>query len=252
MSLAHNQLVFIILTEQTSVWVEIGANVVCDGSAGELYLHSSPAQVFKITLEKCKNLCYDKVGCQSITYFPNSKRCSHFSTLCTRTRKKQNAQSYRKKGRAIAMSMAYSPMLIGKFGFLVLGSRALLLERTAQNPRVRFVNSQPPLILTDTARVWTEVGANIVCDVGAGELYLGKPTKTANVEQCQKLCQDAAGCHSITYFHNNGSCVHFGSLCAKTKGSDNTVSYRWSKPANTLSLGLPRSRIGESDAWGDR
>lgn len=97
---------------------------------------------------------------------------------------------------------------------------------------VAHVNSQRALILTDMTGMWVDLGSNILCDMGAGEVYRGA-TKLANVEQCQEKCQDLAECQSITYFESNGLCACFSSLCTKTKKSKNTVSRRRTKNKNS-------------------
>ena len=64
-------------------WVIVGNNIDCDWTAGEKYMQSSHPKIS--TVQECQKLCIDTDGCQSITYFLNSGRCSHFSTPCTKT-----------------------------------------------------------------------------------------------------------------------------------------------------------------------
>ena len=72
------------LADAESSWRKVGANTVCDTSAGEVYLKSSPGKL--PNLEACKKSCQDDAGCKSITYF-KSGWCSHFSTPCTKGKK---------------------------------------------------------------------------------------------------------------------------------------------------------------------
>merc|ERR1712048_471203 len=69
-------------------WTSAVSNVQCDTGAGEVFLGSSPGKVSSLDL--CKQSCADSGDCQSITYF-NSGYCSHFSTLCTKTKRKRKA-----------------------------------------------------------------------------------------------------------------------------------------------------------------
>ena len=87
-----------ILTGTKNKWVEVGVHVKCDASAGEIYLEHSHSTVY--SLDQCKTLCEDAVGCQSITYsiissFPYSAWCSLFSTPCTTTRVESKAVALR-------------------------------------------------------------------------------------------------------------------------------------------------------------
>ena len=76
----------------TRTWVKLGFNLECDTSAGEKYILRSPGK--GSSLEQCKESCQTATGCKSITFF-NSGWCSHFSTLCTKTKWKQKAVSHR-------------------------------------------------------------------------------------------------------------------------------------------------------------
>ena len=67
-----------------------GRKALCDTSAGEVYLRSSPGKVSSV--EDCKSLCRAHAKCKSITFF-RSGWCSHFSTPCTKTRKNSKALS---------------------------------------------------------------------------------------------------------------------------------------------------------------
>ena len=72
-------------------------------------------------------------------------------------------------------------------------------------------------VTVKVGRTWITVGNNIDCDWSAGEKYLqSSQPNVVSVEQCQKSCEDAEGCESITYFENSGWCSHFGTPCTKT------------------------------------
>jgi len=70
-------------TDVEPTWIELGSQVQCDTSNGEIYMQTSPGKV--PSLDECKQLCEDTVECQSITYF-KSGFCSHYSTTCTNTK----------------------------------------------------------------------------------------------------------------------------------------------------------------------
>ena len=100
-------------TEVALQWVEIGSNTRCDVANGEKYMMSSPGK--GSSLKHCKESCQTNTGCKSITYF-NSGRCSHFSTLCTKTKWNKWAVSH--QWRAISDIMTVTT---GQFRLLGLG-----------------------------------------------------------------------------------------------------------------------------------
>ena len=53
----------------------------CDMNAGEVFRKESSGDVSD--LAACKKSCEDDAKCQGITFFTQSKFCSHFSTKCT-------------------------------------------------------------------------------------------------------------------------------------------------------------------------
>ena len=64
-------------------WVEVGANLECDGNSREVYLESSRGKV--PTLAACKASCENAKGCESISYF-KSGWCSHWDSPCKNTK----------------------------------------------------------------------------------------------------------------------------------------------------------------------
>ena len=64
-------------------WTEIASKFECDGSDGEVFLSSSRGKMQ--TLKACQESCEESLGCKSISYY-NTKWCSHFGTLCTKTK----------------------------------------------------------------------------------------------------------------------------------------------------------------------
>ena len=54
----------------------------CDMNAGEVFRTESSGEVSD--LAACKKSCEDDAKCQGITFFTQSKYCSHFSTDCTK------------------------------------------------------------------------------------------------------------------------------------------------------------------------
>ena len=79
---------------------------------------------------------------------------------------------------------------------------------------------------TDVQRSWVEVGGNAECDTRSGEVYLKQsPGKVSSLEACQKSCQNAAGCQSITYFRS-GWCSHYSTACTKVKRKPGAIAMR--------------------------
>ena len=115
-----------ISIDTTRVWVEVGTNVACTISAGMTYLQSSQPRISSV--EECKQLCQYADGCQSITYFQNSKWCSHFSTPCTNIKWSKNTVSYRLSKRSELLETVRPRVPIGRFESLML-----LLEESSMN-----------------------------------------------------------------------------------------------------------------------
>merc|ERR1719460_3204497 len=71
---------------------------------------------------------------------------------------------------------------------------------------------------------WTSRGDNTMCDMGAGEKYLGQSSgQQSSLDRCKQSCQNEAACKSITYFPS-GWCSHFSTDCSKTKTSSGAVA----------------------------
>merc|ERR1719460_548949 len=71
---------------------------------------------------------------------------------------------------------------------------------------------------------WTSRGDNTMCDMGAGEKYLGQSSgQQSTLDRCKQSCQNEAACTSITYFPS-GWCSHFSTDCSKTKTSSGAVA----------------------------
>merc|ERR1712032_475264 len=120
------------------------------------------------------------MGCKSITFFSNSKRCSHFSTECLVTKE-----------------VAYKDV------------SSMRLTKAAPHPR------QPSK--TQTGRQWIHLG-HAACDPGSGEVYRSESSgKASDLAACQKSCQDDPWCKSITFFNLTKHCSHFTTECLVTK-----------------------------------
>ena len=72
---------------------------------------------------------------------------------------------------------------------------------------------------------WIEVGRDIECDAGAGEVYLQSSSKRPSLDDCRQSCQDQDGCKSISYFPSKW-CGHFGTSCTLTKTITGAISMR--------------------------
>jgi len=86
-----------------------------------------------------------------------------------------------------------------------------------------------------TAMRWVDVGSKVVCDEGAGEVFLKSSSgKVSNIEQCKRSCHETAQCKSITYFKSR-YCSHFSTSCANTKRNGKAVGsyYRTAEAPTT-------------------
>merc|ERR1712032_109029 len=101
------------------------------------------------------------------------------------------------------------------------GALQTVISRTQNDIRSIDYSDEQIERLTDWE--WKDVGAKVVCDVSAGEVYLqSSPGKVSALDECKKLCEDAASCQSITFF-KSGWCSHFASECTKTKRNPKAV-----------------------------
>ena len=81
---------------------------------------------------------------------------------------------------------------------------------------------------TDLKGAWIFVKNDAACDTSAGEVKLkDSPGKSPNLEACQRSCEAAADCQSIT-FSNTELCSHFSTACSKTEHSNGAISLRLS------------------------
>ena len=62
---------------------------MCDVHVGEVFREESSGEAFN--LAACKKSCEAEADCNSITYFTQSKYCSHFKTKCTKRTPAPNA-----------------------------------------------------------------------------------------------------------------------------------------------------------------
>ena len=178
-------------------WVKVGLKTQCDVANGEKRMVRPSGK--SSSLKQCKKSCQNAAGCKSITFF-NSGWCSHFSTLCTKTKWNDKAVSHR--WRAISDMIT---MTTGQFGLFKLD-------------------------LFGMTRKWLKLGSDIECDTSDME---SSPGQLSSLEQCKESCQTTTGCKSITYF-NSGWCSHFSTLCAKTRWNNKAVSYRLRALANVV------------------
>ena len=79
-------------TNAGDTWVPRGETSVCDTSAGEVYLKSSPGR--DQSLEQCQQKCVDEPACNSITH-RSTGWCSHYSTSCDNVKKANRVTSYK-------------------------------------------------------------------------------------------------------------------------------------------------------------
>ena len=79
------------MTDSEVIWWE-RSNTECDSTPT---LDISPFT----NLADCKQLCLHRKGsCQSMTFFTSTKRCSHYTTACTKTKVNNDATSFRLEG----------------------------------------------------------------------------------------------------------------------------------------------------------
>ena len=181
------------ITGLTYAWQYAGSGIECDESAGEVYLRSLSGKVWG--LDHCKKLCESTPACQSITYFV-SGWCSHFSTLCSKTKRNKKAlvRFLAKKGKIItyvdSTSTAHPDTTVAK--------------ATAD-------------AVTNSARQWQSMGLHTVCDTSSGEMYLeSSQGEIQSLDECKNSCESSTGCQSITYFASRW-CSHYGTPCTKTR-----------------------------------
>merc|ERR1711981_530630 len=117
-------------------WGADAQNRACDGVHGEIYLQgSSEGQ-----LGQCRAWCERVTTCKSITYYPNSKWCSLWSTGCTARK------------------------------FHVGAVSASLPSRTAGTTPTP-IQTQPPTTIR-LPMTWVSIAKNKECDEDHGEIYL--------------------------------------------------------------------------------
>ena len=79
---------------------------------------------------------------------------------------------------------------------------------------------------TAAQRTWENVGSDIKCDHGAGEVYrIQSSNKASDLAACKKSCEDTSGCQSITFFDDSW-CSHFSTGCVKTTVQNKAVAMR--------------------------
>ena len=165
--------------------MEVGPNTECDTNAGEVYRQQSPGKL--PSLDDCKKSCQGDPACKSVTYYKTGW-CSHYSTPCSKTKR---------KGKAVSLR------LVGGSGSTTTASLT-----TTRNPNTK----------------WVQVRTNAVCDPSAGEVYRQQsPGKLSNLDDCKTSCENDNGCKSITFF-KSGWCSHYSTACANVKNTNKAVS----------------------------
>ena len=98
---------------------------------------------------------------------------------------------------------------------------------------------------TDSKAAWMFVRNDAACDTSAGEVKLKQsPGKSPSLEACQRSCEAAADCQSIT-FSNAGLCSHFSTACSKIEQSNGAISLRLSSGSESNSSPNASGRSGE-------
>merc|ERR1712048_1104592 len=178
----------------------------------------------------CKQSCVDTKRCKSISYF-NSKWCSHWATLCTKTkRKKKGAMSARVQSRTWldvgpklecdgSAGEVYMKSSRGKVATLEACKQSCVAtagcksfsyfhsgwcshwgthcSKTKWNKKV----AMSARVASIKPRTWTDIGAGVECDGSAGEVYMKSSRgKVATLEACKQSCVDTKRCKSISYF----------------------------------------------------
>ena len=90
-----------MMTTTEHKWENEEEGVMCSVDYLDPVDHSpngSPGKLDSIDL--CKSRCEKNPKCQSITYFPNSKWCSHFGTPCGNKKESKQAISWTLKRNA--------------------------------------------------------------------------------------------------------------------------------------------------------
>ena len=98
---------------------------------------------------------------------------------------------------------------------------------------------------TDVKGAWMFVDNDAACDTSAGEVKLKhSPGKSPSLEACQRSCEAAADCQSIT-FSNRELCSHFRTACSKTEHSNGSISLRLSSVSESNSAPDDQGHTGE-------
>ena len=232
-------------------WANVGSNIECDISAGEIYLEDSSGKVPSVG--ECKKLCEFKEECQSITYLKNGW-CRHFSTVCTNHKRNTQAVSMRldpptthrgkwtKLGHHIECDVSAGEKYIqdspGKLPNLDQCKKLCEVKKECQSitylktgwcnhystPCTNHKSSTKAVSMRLDVPTWGVLGSKSECDQSAGEKYINdSPGKLPDIEKCKKSCADSAECWSITYT-KSGWCLHFSTLCTNRKTNVRAVS----------------------------
>ena len=183
-------------------------------------MRSSPGK--GSSMEQCQESCQTTKGCQAFTIF-GSGWCSHYSTLCTKTKWTRHANTYR-------LSTAYT--WTKKSDAYRWG--------TASDTTTTVLAT-----LEQETRTWIKLGFNRECDTSAGEKNMRSSSgKGSSLEQCKQSCQTTKGCQAFTIF-KSGWCSHYSTFCIKTKWNGNANTYRWGISSNTRTTVETAVPVGE-------
>ena len=98
-------------------------------------------------------------------------------------------------------------------------------EPTTKTPEPTTTTSAPA-----SSTAWETLGSNDECDAGAGEVYMSQSSGVvSDLATCQKLCEEEAGCKSITFFHDKW-CSHFSTECTRRKSAPEAISKLYTGP----------------------
>ena len=118
-------------------------------------------------------------------------------------------------------------------------AQRLLSARSCNTLCVTYMHS------TDSKGAWMFVGNDAACDTSSGEVKLQQsPGKLPSLEACQRSCEAAADCQSIT-FSSTELCTHFNTTCSKTEHSNGAISLRLSSVSESNSSPEPPRHDGK-------
>ena len=231
--------VILTLSLSHTIFAAVMHGKECDVANAEIWIKGTKAASF----EACKKSCEDNEACLSVTYYDHGG-CSHFATLCEKTKDSSNAHSELVKavtegqaGQECDTSQGEIWLSGGKtadfaackkscedepkcqsvtfYAHGVCSQFATTCEKTKASAGSRSLKVKDVKEEKDTCEAagTCHVHREEQCDPKNGELYLADGSgKLGSYEACKKACMDRVKCQSITYY-SHGECSLYMTQC---------------------------------------